>query len=81
VTRRFGCSVASRHGGCAIDDTSIYWTNWSGHSVMKCALSGCDGAPVALTSKLHLPLGGDVAVDASSLYFASGDKIMRLTPK
>lgn len=68
-------------GGCAIDDTSIYWTNWSGHSVMKCALSGCNGAPVMLSSKLRLPLGGDVAVDTSSIYFASGDKIMRLTPK
>ena len=56
--------------GIAVDDTNIYWTDYSGGTVMKMAKTPVDGgAPVTLASGQDGPLG--IAVDATSVYWTN----------
>jgi sugar lactone lactonase YvrE len=61
--------------GIAVDATSVYWSNESGSStngIMKCALAG--GTPTQLVGQSYF--SRDIAIDASSLYFAAYDNSM-----
>ena len=69
-------------GGIAVDDTSVYWTNWvSDGAVMQMPLSG--GTPTTLAPAQNRPWG--VAVDATSVYWTtntgSRGGVMKVTPK
>jgi sugar lactone lactonase YvrE len=78
--------------GIAVDDASVYWTNYAGArscalgSVMKVAIGG--GRPITLASNQLYPDG--IAVDATSVYWTTGvsrdltvydGAVMKLTPK
>ncbi len=65
--------------GLAIDATDVYWTTWSGGTVMKVARDG--GSAVTLASGQQSPAG--LAVDATSVYWANNGAgtVMKITPK
>jgi hypothetical protein len=65
--------------GLAVDETSIYWGNAAESAVMKMPLNG--GAATTLASGLTLPqnIGAQtIAVDSTSVYWATQDAIMKL---
>jgi hypothetical protein len=67
--------------GIAVDATSVYWTNYTGGTVMKVPIGG--GTPTTLATGQTLPHG--IAVDATSVYWTSftdpTGTVMSLTPK
>jgi hypothetical protein len=63
----------------AVDEASVYWTDSIAGTVMKCAQSGCNGNPTVLATVAEHT--GDIAVDATSVYFTTDTKVMKLTPK
>jgi len=72
-------------GGVTADHENVYWYNagtWTNvgprlnvHNgdaqVMKCAIGGCDGRPVALAT--HRGFSSQVVVAGNSVYFSDGD--------
>jgi hypothetical protein len=48
---------------------------------MRCATSGCGNAPTELAAQGAPGKGGGIAVDSTSIYFWSADRVMKLTPK
>lgn len=51
----------------AVDGVNVYWTNYLGGTVMKCAVGGCGGSPTALATKQTYAMG--LALDATSVYW------------
>jgi len=65
-----------------VDDENVYWSVAGGGGVVrKCAKTGCDFPPNP-TDVATFPAGGGwLAVDATSLYYATDHAIMKRTPK
>jgi hypothetical protein len=74
--------------GLASDGISVYWTELGDGvvdgqavanvgSVRKCSAAGCNGNPIAVASRLNVPVG--IAVDNQYVYWAdgSGGQILR----
>jgi hypothetical protein len=79
--KKRGCGepvvVATHQEGAsalASDGAHVYWI--TDKSVMACATTGCATGPTELAS-LDAP-GGGLALDATSIYFWSGDRIFKL---
>jgi hypothetical protein len=74
-------------GTIALDPTSVYWTsvrgsnsNSSATTVSQCAVDGCNQAPTTLETAQGVDSSGALAVDATSVYWTSGDSILK-SPK
>lgn len=59
--------------GIAVDGTSIYWATQTDGTIMKMALGGGNPTPLATNQS---PYG--IAVDASFVYWTSGQNVMRV---
>jgi hypothetical protein len=66
--------------GIAVDEAYVYFTASRG-KLMKCPLAGCGGTPPTLLVSQGASSGGSIAVDATSIYFASRTRVMKLSPK
>jgi sugar lactone lactonase YvrE len=64
-----GVTVLSPAAGLslAVYGSSVYWTDWSGGSVMKCAIAAC--VPTMLASGQSYP--DALAVDGTNVYWAN----------
>ena len=60
----------------AVDSASVYWLTRDGGEVMRCAKRGCDQKPTVLASGIQGL--ARLAVDASSVYFTAGDKVLKV---
>jgi hypothetical protein len=64
----------------AVDEAHVYFTASHG-KLMKCPLAGCGEKPPTLLVGQGASSGGSIAVDATSVYFASRTRVMKLSPK
>jgi hypothetical protein len=59
-----------------VNADSVYWLDAAqGGSVMTCSVCGCEGAPTRIAGPAEAYYGRDLAVDATSVYWASGTSL------
>jgi hypothetical protein len=60
-----------------VDGTYVYWTDLNGYAVMKVPIAG--GSATTLAAAPGGPYG--IVVDGTSVYWAEGGAVKKLTPK
>jgi hypothetical protein len=61
----------------AVAGGNVYWTNAAGGTVMKCAATGCGGAPTVLAMNQAVPMA--IATDGTNVYWTNygGGTVMK----
>jgi hypothetical protein len=71
-------TLASGSGasGLVVDATDVYWTNYSGGSVMKASTGATGGAGITLQTIGNMPTG--IAGDALNVYVSDGNQVLKV---